>query len=861
MATPVTQIPAETLNRQNPYEAEKPAGFADFLRSLTVKLAAEDMMVNRSENRRAALVQNFYRGNQRGTISPYDLSFLPLPSKNRADPRLIHNWFRPMSRAITGQWTLARTDTVVLPLPTDSHDAHVAGAARYATRLAERLQSLIMTESWRQTRAKYAQFAGMNAFYSYWDMKGSIDVAGSRYAPMATKPVVEMREMAISQGGYLCDECGYGGPIEEAEGLQSCPACGSPDLTVEQPATAQMPVVTGYEKHPLGFLCCRQVPRWQLKWDRMASTLAESSYLLWEFPMRDEVIREAYPWWRGKNATAQDDRGSQRTEFELRNQPGNVPAWGNPSRSPRTGQSIVRNWWLSPCLYREARLDGYRLAIGMDENGQVQYETFDPGTRAIDKYPTGLFITMVGMDTLGLVDEEKTDHWLISAYDLIPGQIGGDGIEDAIPAQRHINKVKALKDANLENCAGAGALYHPLYIDRADVPSSPFDCSPVKASTPPDINLKTSVVAHIERPPLAGDALVQDQESIQEMQYQMGAGPGVTGQPDIAGLNSSDTATEAMIQSQGAKSQRSPELALASEADCGLMTQWLRLFQKHATDEIAVPMKGENGEFDWECFKGAMIPANFLVTTRTRGSAPKSDEDLQADFKAALAIVGGVEGLAILSQQFPQLVEQVEERFGVDFKLNNLGRIAALVRYRLDIITAELQKLGQTPLDPNQVALLLPQDPRITPDPEEPHELFIAKYKEWLLSDEAMKARTEMPAKLTAVHAMIQLHKTGGIAQEQEKAEAVIEANAPMQEMQEEQMERQQAGEQQNAMMQAAQASDDARAQQVVQSQEAEAQRQHERSMAQDKNQNTLEIERLRGKVQEKRMSRAPRRR
>lgn len=854
MSTPAqyTQIPVDTLSKMTAFEPPQPE-FGAFIRGITVKLAAEDIAVNRSENRRAALVQNFYRGNQRVMISPYDLSARTMPYQkgDRSDPRLIHNWFRPMSRAITGQWTLARTDVVVLPLPTESHDVHVAGGARYATKLAERLQSLIMTETWRQTRAKYAQFTGMNAFYSYWDAQGMIDTAGARYAPMATKPVMEMRDQAISQGGYQCDECGYGGPLEEANQTQACPACGSQNLSVEQPVTMKLPVVTGYEHQPLGFLCSRQVPRWQIKWDRMAATFGESSYFLWEFPMRDEVIREAYPFWRiGQSAEGTDDRGSMRTENELRNQPGNVPSFGTSQRSLRTRQSVIRNWWLSPCWYRRYKFEhDYQLANGLSSGGQIEYETIPAGTWAIDKWPTGCFVTTAGVDLLGLVDEEKLDHWLLASYDLIPGQLGGDGIEDGIPGQRRINKAYALKDADMENCAGAGAIFNPNYIDRADIPSDPFTASPVKQSTPSTVDLRTQVVAHIERPNMGQTAQVAVEEMIRQMEYQLGAEASGTGQSGQSTDADSRTATEAMLKSQGAKSQRSPELSLASEADCALLTQWLRLFQRYATDEVAIPMKGENGEFEWEWFKGSMIPANFLVTTRTRGSAPKADEDLQSDFRSAFEMVGGFQGLPIIAQQYPRLLEQVEERWGVDFKLNNLGRIATLVRYRIDIMTANLQQAGQ--VDP-QIAPMLAQDPRVVPDPREPHDLFISKYDEWLLGDECQKARVENPAKIGAVHAMIQLHEEAKIQQAQQEQISQMQEQAPAMQMQQEQQQQQAEQQMAQHQQQGQQKMMQMYAQEKAKQEATKEQHKHESQMTAKQQTHDVQLERMRARVQVK---------
>lgn len=834
-----TQIPLQAVKSP---QSEVPQDFTGFVRRMTGRFLTEDTQVNRAEIRRAALVQHFYRGNQRGYVSPFNLSWQNIQGQNRADPRIVHNWFRPMSRAITGQWTMARTDMVVLPLPSDSTDVHIAGAARYANRLADRLQSLIMTETWRQTRAKYAQFGGMAAFYSYWDPKGAIDVAGSKYMPTAMRPVMGV-EQTQTGGGYACLQCGQAGPYEEANETGMCPTCGSDDMMTEEPTTVELPVVAGYNKVPLGFIKCRQVPRYQLKWDRMASSLDEAIYWMWEFPLREEQIQEMYPWWRRSGGTEEDISSARRTEYQLRHQPGNVPQWQAATQQGPMEMPTVRNWWLSPCAYHKYRFDSdFHLAAGLDENtGEIQYDIIPAGTRARDKWPNGAFLTMVGDEVLGIKEEDKAAHWYVQAYDLIPGQIGGDGIEDGVAAQRHINKVKALKDANLENCAGAGALYRSEWIDKADVPSSPFDIAPVKSQTPPDVDLRNQVVAHIERPALSADGMMADQESIQEMQYLLGAGPAITGSPDVGKLNASGTATEAAIQSQGARAQRSPELSLADEANCAIVTQWLKLFQENATDPIALPLEGENGELEWQWFKGADIPANFLVTTRSRSSAPKSYEDLQADLRSAFEMAGGPQGVMMLAQQLPHILEQIEERFGVKLLPDVFGRMSTLVRYRIDLLG---QKLGESQIEPGTEAMVaqsLVQDPEIAPDPEEPHQIAIQRLQRWLTSDEALKARSENPTLLIAVHALIQAHRQYGTMQAQASTETQVAADAPARAMEDEKMSR-------------LRDQEDKR-QQETNLREDEKQSQARSEKAEDRA-HDLQVEQMRARVQEKKMER-----
>jgi len=258
-----------------------------------------------------------------------------------------------------------------------------------------------------------------------------------------------------------------------------------------------------------------------------------------------------------------------------------------------------------------------------------------------------------------------------------------------------------------------------------------------------------------------------------------------------------------------------------------LVYQWLKLFQKNATERIWIPFEGKNGMLEGQWFRASDIPDSFIVTHRNASFIPKYENDRQADFSSALQIAGGIEGIMMLSQSAPQLLQEIESRWDVRLDVTNARRVATIARHRIDTMAAELQQAqGDQLVDSQMIPQLLAEAPEVTPDPEEPHEIFIRWYQQLLMDDEMIRARSENPLKVMCVHAQIAKHREAAVMQAQRQAMEQMAAAGPQMQMEQE-MQQEQMGQQQ-------QMASEAKAEDVaIGEQQAEAQ--HKREMDKEK--------------------------
>lgn len=762
---------------QQPPDLDPAEDWGAFVRRTCDRFGNEDTDIDWQEYQRRVVNEHFLRGKQfRAFVSKFDGSVKIVEPKGRGAARYPHNWIRPMMRTVISQWLSASTDYNVIPIPENNATDHVSGAARYAESALNTLSDLMMTPQFEITQCLEGALSGNVLALSYWDAKAGLSIGGHTYRPTVRRPLLEMQSQN-EPGAYACQQCGNGGDYEEANKWGMCPACGSENLMVQEPMSVEMPVVTGYEDVPIGWIVCHLVPRHQLKWDRYARTFQQSIYLRWRQRLRNEVIREAFPWWRKGHGSVADDAGT-RADQELQRSAGNTLSGyrqdGGSKTDPET--TIVDQWWWAPCVYQDRKLQReYRY--GDPKNPQI----IPAGTWARDVWPTGRYFTTIDNCEANCLDEHFCSVWAHMPLNLNPGQISGDGsVDDIISPQRLVNRLKALWLANIENVAAAGVIFRPNWINREDIPSTPFDAGPVKQGMPTDRPLRDAVAA-IERPSISGDIPAFEQQMREEMQFSLAAHAPISGDPTVSQLGG-DTATGAMIADRSARQQRVPETALRYQMKAQIGYQWLSLLQKNAKGDFWIPFNGKNGELEGMLFRSADIPKSFIVTHRSRSFYPKYDTDRQTDFDWAWQRVGGAEGLMLMASSAPSVLQQIEELADVKFDITGLNKVARIARYRVDLMNQKLQEFQQQSgavIDPTILVPLVVQLPEVAPHPREPHPLFINWYNQLWLDDEIQRARTENPAKVALVDAMIAAHEQLLIVKTQVEQVQAAEAAGP----------------------------------------------------------------------------------
>lgn len=125
------------------------------------------------------------------------------------------------------------------------------------------------------------------------------------------EPELEQQDAQISQGGLMCDGCGYfeeGAQMGEEEAL-TCPECGE-FLNIQPPMTAQIPVPTGQvKKIAKGQEVMTVIGALELKRSMWANDQKDFLYLTWIIDLHRAKAKSLYP----TLATKFDTSGSSST--------------------------------------------------------------------------------------------------------------------------------------------------------------------------------------------------------------------------------------------------------------------------------------------------------------------------------------------------------------------------------------------------------------------------------------------------------------------------------------------------------------------------------------------------------------------
>lgn len=731
--------------------------WVDFLQGISNRVDEEQRELQWAFYEKYLVNEKFYQGEQRGRVSKMTGEYrTPSTKANDPDPPIrTHNWFRVWVDGIVTQWTLAETQLIVEAVPDRNGTEYNAGAARVAQAVLDHYTRKLLTEEFRQRECKFAQFTGQMWRYTFWDAK-----AGGR----VQRPQFE-NQSATEPSIFTCMECGAQGMGEEALDGTMCPDCGS-EVMMSGGGEAEIPVISGYDEMTTGDLCCLSVPDYQLKYDRLVERIEDATYLRWRLRMRPEVVKYELSKWK-KIASPTGEDPTQWIERRLKESVGNTSnrsRLGYQSSDSIFNTVMVDHLWFKPCWYAD-----FTFAEDLPfADGSV----IARGSKAVDVWPDGLYFLMVGAEPVDFRNECFTDHWQHTPYKSVPSRVAGDGIEDAINIQKEINDVFAVKRSNILYMDGGGLLANPNYIDREQIPDSPYEIGFAKTGLDPNIPIR-NILDAVPRVPLPAEVHAYPNELREEGQWVMGVHPVSVGAEE----DGSQTAMEANLKSQASRSARANELSLRAQGDAEWGMQVLTLWQENATDEMYIPFYGKVGELEGRFFKGADIPKAFTIRVQPRSYLPKTETDRRNDFMGAITGFGGIEGVMTAAQAAPELLEEAENRWSVRLDVGKRQLSARKGRMRIDAIKANAQMLA----DPSQVMAI----PECEIDPiNDDHAALIDYYTRWANEDEGMRARQETRIVYDAVCFMQQQHKMAIVGVQQESAQMALAAQQPVMEQQ-----------------------------------------------------------------------------
>lgn len=668
---PGQNTPVETVEEVRPQGRELEEEFSDHFLNLAKTFGQEDRPRDHALFLRGITNQRMYEGDHYGYYNPLTRRWHSKPIQ-RNDPFYPVNKFRYYSDGITTQHTQARINCQFIPCSDDDHDV---SAARFAKSVGDYYESKIYTESFLQEEGKNGQFFGDEYSLSYWDPNAG---------PLVDRPVYEPREGYSDPGAYQCAQCGQSGTLDDALMLQGeqdedprCIRCGSSNLNVfEVDSLADLPVVTGYEKVPVGDLDCRLIPSPQVKFDTAGGHFDRALYIKREFRLRWQVIEDLFPFYDHRAATQGGSSGEDSVEAMDVVESGTGNSRTRGARGSDAERIVCQQWWYLPALYSRYKLpkdvrqlDGYLLR---------------QGCWIKDYYPDGMYMFVVGGKAIDFRNENPHDHWNHCRFILVPNRAHGDGIEDMVRPQQELNNGRSLRIAHVEyNASPPTIIRDPL--KEGDYTGNPK--SIVHAKGLPGSSRLDMLAYQMPVRPLDQNVNVVVETAENDLQQTSKALPSSMGMTDPNELGGQRTAHGLQLMSDNSTSLRSPELALRAEGNAKRLAQWLKLFKNNAVEARYIPFRSKQGQKAGEWFKGSDIDADYLIVAKRGSWIPKSRAQRQNDLANALGVG---QGMVLNPQVPPEWRQLIIDEFDIDIVLNDFEIDANLARRRMDKMSSRL---------------------------------------------------------------------------------------------------------------------------------------------------------------------------
>lgn len=554
----------------------------------------------------------------------------------------------------------------------------------------------------------------------------------------------------------------------------TCPECGSPNAEVEQAQPLEVEAIQGYEDVEHGDIVCETVPAFELKHD-LGELPQDSPYLIRRRRVRVPVLQAKFP-----DLHITDSKGENRG-IQIAEALKKVSSQNNRSSSKDSNEEQATDFiqiWLDPCMYSKLQLK--------DEMQTLGGMTIPAGTKLAELFPTGLYMCFIeGIDgVVELRDEHHKDYWVGQSYRQRAISSLGIGIEDIVEGNRQYNLVMSIIYTQLRTAAMPATLFDErLLPNGTSAYIGSLSNLPVNLAALEDNRRLQDAVFQLQpQPPTTAhfgfaDKLNNYMQMASRVTEFSGGLPGVQ----------NDTATGAEITQATAQSLFGPQLALKAEVDRRGAEIILELFKRYCIDEVWVTLSGKRGQMDGMWLKAADIGVDMFAEVVPDSYLPQTNMERRERWDRFLERVGGLPGLKLALQEFPEQVEQLAEIFDVDLASADYTAAAEMCRLRIEqmkqaipmlqVMTAQMPPVqmaqdpmtgetGIVPVDPMAEAggfLLGILQPPIELE-ETGHMAAIAYYRSWFTEDEGREAAGELRA---GIKAAIYRHIEGVMAEAQ----------------------------------------------------------------------------------------------
>jgi len=534
-------------------------------------------------------------------------------------------------------------------------------------------------------------------------------------------------EIPISEGMGVCFECGFEGKYEDfMQGqMPQCPQCGSYDVAGESPVKQLIPTVQALQPVQMGDLSLKLIPIQACRFD-IRGQAEDSSYFIERMRIPKGKLELAL----GKRLKLNDnettgDRGLESIENIAR--AGNTLYGQDNSWIPNVNKGVpVDRVSLMPEEYQH-------IVIGSDEE-TVSGDKLEKKQKLVELAPHGL--TMLSVNNfeylIGLYPNIHHKKEIASGvYHMRLGSGVGRGSEDVVELQKRFNR----NDAQMLKAGEIGATPASWFIegavDRRHVKQigKPDSAIPIKQAVAEALG-RTDLVGHIPHKGIAAEFFQYTYNVLDKYRQMAAHAPDVTN--NLTGANRSGTATEARISDANAEALYGPMLQIKAQVRARIADLTIRAYNEH--------FKGVSKYFSFgttsqdigvgEYIKGEDIDPEIHFVVVKDSQRPKTRNTQQSNFAAVMQMAGGAQGLMILKESAPDLLDNLLKTFDLELDISDYDTMEDLCSMRLQ----QAIEFAKTPMaqHPQAAEILLMQlQPRIRPT-EPGHPIKAQWYSEFL---------------------------------------------------------------------------------------------------------------------------------
>ncbi len=550
-----------------------------------------------------------------------------------------------------------------------------------------------------------------------------------RYDPGAQGVIVyqelaQQKTLQIGDGYGYCGSCEYEGTasefmqqpemaVDEAPpemGAPACPQCQSEAVQVIPPASGPVSSVNDVVPVQTGDLVCDLLPLPGCKWD-LSHTPENSSWFVYQQSVDMHAIKSILGNIKMPDADDEDlgmkilaalatsgQAVSGRTRYEQGRKDGEL------YREKRT----ISEFYMSPSDYGDIEVKGDEQTLG----GQP----LTAGT--LNKtFPDGCVSVWLNNSVLlGLYAENHRRIITSRPWFMRPMSGVGRGAADMVEVQKRLNVTDSQILAYWRSSATPAILYDQDLVqgDEVEYIGNPSTSIAVDTARMAGDNRTIRDSVHQFVPaPIPGGFQQYTYTHLNEMMQLAAHITDFSG--GLPGVNN-QTATGANILQSNSDAIWTPMLQLKAGARKRQGEIILDLYKKHFPMEREFALGGDYGHAQGIAVSGADLDIDLRLEVAKNSEIPRSPYIKQQNLNNFVLMAGGIEGVMMLKQQFPQLFEEFAQTWDLDFETSagSAEHVAQICSKRINQLTDALQQNALDPIlmiTPDQIPMQAGGDP------------------------------------------------------------------------------------------------------------------------------------------------------